>query len=181
MSKGLSQLFFFIGLACLAVSAALLFQHYSPYRLPFTSYTTTPAIACYLKDENPPKTLRIKALHIELPIIPSKIEKKEWETTSEGVSYLASSPLPGATGNSILYGHNWTNLLGNLEKAKSGQVIEIEFKNGEKKHFLIQRLATVWPDQKSVLYPSEDKRITLYTCTGFLDSKRFVVVATTQD
>jgi len=71
--------------------------------------------------------------------------------------------------------------LGNLEKAKSGQVIEIEFKNGEKKHFLIQRLATVWPDQKSVLYPSEDKRITLYTCTGFLDSKRFVVVATTQD
>ena len=62
---------------------------------------------------------------IDLPIYPASINGTSWETTTKGVSYLKNTPTPGEIGNSVMYGHNWTNLLGPLVRAKPGQKIEI--------------------------------------------------------
>jgi LPXTG-site transpeptidase (sortase) family protein len=124
-----------------------------------------------------PVQITISDLNIDLPIIPAKIENQIWETTHAGVSYLVSSPIPGKTGNSIVYGHNWTKLFGNLVNAKSGQDIEISYADGSQKRFIIKSTSIVDPTDSSVLTESNDQKITLYTCTGFLDSKRFVVAA----
>ena len=43
---------------------------------------------------------------------------------------------------------------------------------------MIEYTQVVTPDQTHILAPSDDRRVTLYTCTGFLDRKRFVVTAT---
>ncbi len=114
---------------------------------------------------------------MDLEIIPSKITNNTWEATSQGVSHLSSSPIPGEKGNSILYGHNWTNLLGNLTKIKPGAEINIILKNREKKIFIVEYVSIVGPNDTQILADTDDTRITLYTCTGFLDAKRFVVTA----
>jgi len=125
-----------------------------------------------------PVLLRIKDLGIELPIYEAEIkDNNKWPTTTEGISYLVSSPIPGEIGNSILYGHNWANLLGNLTKAKPGQIVEIIFSDWSRKIFTIANTQVVSPSQTEILKNSDDTKLTLYTCTGFLDSKRFVVTA----
>ena len=80
-------------------------------------------------------------------------------------------------GNSILYGHNWNSLLGDLENAKPGYTVEIIYKNSVKRYFRISYIAIVNPNQIHVLNQTNDARLTIYTCTGFLDQKRLVVTA----
>ena len=50
--------------------------------------------------------------------------------------------------------------------------------NGEERNFLVEYTSVVDPNQTYILSQTKDKGITLYTCTGFLDTKRFVVTAT---
>lgn len=125
-----------------------------------------------------PQELVINGLGIDLPIFPAKITQNNWQTTTQGVSYLQNSPLPGETGNSILYGHNWESLLGRLPLIKPGDTLVVIFSNGIRKKFQVMYTTIVNPDNTSILINSHDKRITIYTCTGFLDTKRFVAVAT---
>ena len=61
----------------------------------------------------------IKDLGIDLPVIPAKAKNNHWDTTDNGVSYLLSSPVPGDTGNSIFYAHNWASLFGNFASART--------------------------------------------------------------
>lgn len=124
-----------------------------------------------------PVEVTIADLHIDLPVYSARITNGTWETTPEGVSYLSSSPLPGNLGNSILYAHNWSALFGNLRYAKPGQRVTIKFSDGAIRNFMIYYTAIVPASQLHILDGSSDRRITFYTCTGFLDSQRFVAVA----
>lgn len=162
------------GIFLLLCTAYLMWLRYSPQRLAFKKVVTT---VTQKQDTNPPEYIEIPALHINLPIYPSTIHNNVWETTTEGVSYWTRSPAPGEKGNSILYGHNWTSLLGNLIYSQPGQEIIIEYKDRTKRRFIIDKTAIVPPSQIHILEPSSDTRITIYTCAGFLDSKRFVAVA----
>lgn len=150
-----------------------LWERNNPSRIAFTEYQPTN----YSNYNVIPVRIRIPSLNIDLPIIEATINKNKWATTNDGVSYLETSPLPGYKGNSILYGHNWNNLLGKLKYIKPGEKIEIAYSNGTIKKFSVNTMGVVTPDQTHVLLPSKDVRITLYTCTGFLDSKRLVVTA----
>lgn len=76
-----------------------------------------------------------------------------------------------------MYGHNWASILGNLDKTKIGQEIEVDFANNTTKYFTITGILVVNPSNTSVLLPSTDNRLTLYTCTGFFDTKRLVITA----
>jgi LPXTG-site transpeptidase (sortase) family protein len=79
--------------------------------------------------------------------------------------------------NSILFGHNWPNLLGSLNKVKKGDLITLEALN-TKSSFEVTGIFEVTPDQTHVLLSgsSTSEKLTLITCSGFLDSKRLVVV-----
>ena len=124
-----------------------------------------------------PQEIVIRDLNIYLPIYPAEIKNNSWESTTEGVSYLSSSPLPGNTGNSIIYGHNWESLLGRLTKIKPGQEIQILYADKTAKTFVVEYTQVTTSDQTHILSQTKDKRLTIYTCTGFLDFKRFVAVA----
>jgi sortase (surface protein transpeptidase) len=67
--------------------------------------------------------------------------------------------------------------LGRLPKIKNEDIIQIKLSNGEHRNFKVIYTYTVTSDQTHILGQTEDARITIYTCTGFLDFKRFVVVA----
>ena len=148
-----SRILTLAGILLIFFSLFLYWQKTTPRRVAFNLESNS-----YVRDahqgEVVPTKLIISDLGIELPVFGAKI-----------------------VGNSILYGHNWNSLLGPLTKAKPGQKIEVLLSDGNIVNFVVDSTQIVSPNQASVLAESRDKRLTIYTCTGFLDSKRFVVSA----
>lgn len=124
-----------------------------------------------------PKKLQIPDLNINLEIKPTQIKNETWEINSKGASYLINSGYPGTAGNIIIYGHNKKSLLGSLKMIKKGQVINIITADSKIYQYKVSNIMTVNPNQIEVLYKTEDETLTLYTCTGFLDSKRLIIQA----
>lgn len=151
-----------------------LFQRVNPWGLEkgFDSYQKEGSVIHTAK----PSSIKINSIEVDLPIIPSVVKNGEFETTKKGISYLQDSAVPGQKGNTILYGHNWPNLLGRLPKITPGDVVEIEFADGSTVKYSIEYTAKVTSDQVHILSQTEDARLTIYTCTGLFDTKRFVAV-----
>lgn len=170
----LSRLLFAIATFCFSLSIFFIWQRTTPQRLAFSEVTATTEAQ---RTTDLPMALEIDSRNIDVPIYPARVTAKEWETTAAGVSYLVSSPLPGNRGNSIIYGHNWRSILGNLKDITKDDKIIVTFRSGINKKFTVAYTITVTPDQTHVLDQTDDNRITLYTCTGFLDRQRLVVVA----
>lgn len=173
MIKALANLFLAIGFIFIIYTAYLFYQRNYSNKLSFKS---APEIIAS-SGKNLPKKLIIPSIEKELDIYSSEIRDNKWETVENGVSYLKSTPIPGEKGNSVIYGHNWNTILGSLNRVEPGDIIVIEYNNGEKKEYVIENTATVSPTQVSVIKNSDDSRITIFTCTGFLDGQRFVVVS----
>lgn len=177
MNLVLSRTMIGLGLVCLTLNLYFYWLRYNPSKLAFLFYKP---VQREIHATVLPVGLTIERLGIHTAIVPSEIQNNKWEVSNEAVSYLDTSALPGQKGNSILYGHNWPELLGKLPQVKPGDEIAIFFSDKSHKTFRVENTATVTPDQVHILSPSKDIRITLYTCTGFLDTKRFVVTALLQ-
>jgi sortase (surface protein transpeptidase) len=175
-----SNTFIIAGIILLGIGVYLVWERNSPKRV---SFDVAPPeqkgsmVELATLPQGRPVGIRIPSIDKQLAVIPSKIVNNRWESTKEGVSHLSTSPVPGELGNSVLYGHNYPNLLKDLPKVKVGDEIVIVFENGGEKKFEVYFTQEVGPNQSSILNPTNDYRITLYTCSGFLDSKRFVVTA----
>ncbi|MBU3979498.1 sortase [Patescibacteria group bacterium] len=172
--KNFAKLLIIFGLGCYVFGGFLIWERNNPNRLAFKNYQENYKNVAV---SNPPTRIIIRDLGIDIPILPAKVISNQWETTIQGASYLLSSPVPGEIGNSIIYSHDWVSLFGPLLNAETGERVEIEFADKTRKIFIIRQTSVVSNNELSVLAPTKDKRITLYTCTGFLDSQRFVVVA----
>lgn len=179
MKKLLSWFLILQSFSLLTVGLYQLYLHETPTLLSFNNYTYASP-----KTDNSesaaPVRIAIPDLGINLPIFKSAIINHVWQTTDLGASYLTSSPLPGSKGNSIVYAHNWVSLFGPLQRAKVGQEVTVTYPNGTKKTFVIAYTSIVSPDQSTILAPTRDERLTMYTCTGIFDSSRFVAVALLQ-
>lgn len=169
-----SKILIVSGFLIIFLGGYLFLGRYSPKKLEFKDFKISKTVSSKII----PVRVIIPTLQIDNGVYPAKIDNGRWEATTKGISYLSSSPVPGSKGNSILYGHNFSSLLGNLTKIKPGEEIEILMNTGEKKKFRVEFTSIVDPSQTHILSQTTDTRITLYTCTGFLDSKRFVVTAT---
>lgn len=173
MQNLISKLFLIVGFGFLVFSGFLFYQRNFSNPLTFKAKPqVTRNVGVLL-----PTLIEIPSIKINLPVIPALVHDKSWETTNSGVSYLKTTPLPGQNGNSVMYGHNWKSILADLPQVKPGQMIIITMNNGEKKEFKVEYTAIVEPSQTYIIDNTKDSRITIYTCVGFLDSKRFVVVA----
>jgi LPXTG-site transpeptidase (sortase) family protein len=175
--KILSWAAFFLSVFCFLFAGYLLAQRYG-LTLYFENYqppvsVSSPKTAL----SNIPVRLRLPSVSIDLLVVPAYKTDSRWPTTTKGVSYLASSPLPGDPGNSIFYGHNWTRILGNLKNSQAGDPLIIGYSDGSSKTFTVTRVETVGPNAVEILDSTDFPQITLYTCTGFLDTRRLVVFA----
>ncbi len=142
-----------------------------------TIYQTPTGIDSKSNTFTTPSKITIPTLSLQLPVEPTLIKNSTWPTSQTGVSFLENSGKLGSGGNLIFYGHNWKNLLGNLHKVKVGENIVLHGQNGQDFTYAISHIATVAATDVSILADTSDERITLYTCIGFLDQKRLVVVA----
>lgn len=177
----MSQLFFVVAFFCASVAVWSLWQSYNPNRLAFAQTTNDVVNVAPQSSlgaaQSLPVRLTIPRLMLSLPIEPARASGGSWEVTTKGVSYLISSPKPGEKGNSVLYGHNWQSLLGPIRSLHVNDTIQIVYPH-ETKSFTVVYTAEVTPDSTYLIENTSDTRLTLYTCSGFLDSKRFVVTAT---
>lgn len=167
---------FFLFLAILTFSSAttLLYFRYGSSPL---SFDRTPKITNNTQVANKPILLEIKRLGISTPVETQEINASIWPETDRGITFVKGTAIPGAVGNSVFYGHNWSSLLGRLPNARIGDEVIVTMDNGSTRSFVITKTKIVSPNDTEVLDNTSSPRITLYTCTGFLDTKRFVAFA----
>ncbi len=128
------------------------------------------------------KTVKIAIAKInkDLDITDGTFDGKRWVVSERGVSYYTNSSLPQQGGNTVLYGHNKAAILGGLTVMKPGDKIDLTLNNGEVVTYEVFETKTIKPTDVDILNQTTDQRLTIYTCSGFLDSARFVVLARPQ-
>ena len=170
MKNILSKCLIIVGLIFILFGSGLYIQTIIPTTIdPIGAKETTNSLY--------PLAITINSINVNLSIIPSAKTNNKFETTKNGVTYLTDSVLPAQTGNSVFYGHNWSNLLGNLKNVKRGDTIELKYSNGEVKTFTVDLITEMPAEYAKVSLDSNQKVMTIYTCSGFLDSKRIIVTA----
>lgn len=114
----------------------------------------------------------------KIPVQKGYFRNGGWQLSDETALYLISSGKPGKPGNIVIYGHNTENIFADLKKAKIGDQIQLETTSDKKLKFRVDTVKNVFPNQIEILKQGREQRITLYTCTGLLDSMRLVVSGT---
>jgi len=163
----------------LAFSCFSFFFGYNRGVLASPTFNYTPSAYTLAKQHpaSPPAKLVIKDLNLALPIEESHIVLGKWQVSQNGLSHLDSSGLPGEHDNMVIYGHDKSKVFGHLKNIKVGALVTVTSQNGEVHTYKVIKTQVVTPDQISVVLPTKTELLTLYTCTGFGDTKRWVVQA----
>ncbi len=128
------------------------------------------------KEEELPKRIFISSLGIDMAVAPSRVVDGFWEVSETLANFGLGSAPPGKSGNTVIFAHLRQGMFGNLYKIQKNAAIEIKTKD---KTFVykVSDIKEVSPSETSVIAPTIDKTLTLYTCSGFADSKRLVIQA----
>lgn len=124
-----------------------------------------------------PMRIIVPSVGIDQKVIESKIIDGEWELSDRVANHLTTSSDPGGNGNIIIYGHNHHSILGNLRYIKEGAQVTIIDIDSLLHTYTVVDTYEVDPDQVELIQPTKEEVLTLYTCSDFLGSKRFIVVA----
>lgn len=127
----------------------------------------------------PATKIKIPRIKLDQPILEATIQNNIWQVSNDGISHLQTSANPKQEGGIILYGHNTNDRFGPIRWLENGDIIEITTTDNNIHKYSVSQILTVSPSQVDVL-ASDTEVLILYTCTGFLDSQRFVVKATPQ-
>jgi LPXTG-site transpeptidase (sortase) family protein len=128
-----------------------------------------------------PVFISIPTVNIKLQVSESEINNGIWEISETGVSHLDKSGNPGGGNNIVIYGHNKNSLFGPIRWLKAGDLIELTDSKNNIFSYKVVNTFTASPDEIGYILPKNSEILTLYTCTGILDSRRFIVVATLQE
>lgn len=123
-----------------------------------------------------PAKIYIPKMAQVLPVSNGYLNGGRWVTSQIGVSYYTASALP-SRGNTVIYGHNTKGILGGLWKVQDGDYIYVIQENGNFVKYRVYERKEIEPTDVEILDSTNDSRLTLYTCSGFLDEARFVVLA----
>ncbi len=151
---------------------------YQLYRKTILSFKVAPVTTVSLAQRRGlPTRVEIPTQHIDLPITEAAIKDGVWETSQTSATHLNTSARPLEAGNVVIYGHNLLRLFGKIRGLKKGDSIIITTNEGKRVEYKVDDTLTVKPDNVEPVLPTTHEELTLYTCTGFLDSERFVVQA----
>lgn len=129
-----------------------------------------------LKTPLPPKRILIPKVGINLEIVEAKIKDGFWETSETKASHGEGSATPGEIGNMVIFAHARDNLFGPLRGIMENDLIYVLSKD-KWFEYEVKDIKSVNPDEIGVIAPTKDETLTLYTCTGFFDSQRLIVVS----
>jgi LPXTG-site transpeptidase (sortase) family protein len=123
------------------------------------------------EDANKLVKLAFSNLDVTVPLVKGEVDDEVWSTSEEAASYITFDQ------GTIIYGHNFPRILGSLQRVRVGDVVEVIDAAGEVKKYEVTSTKQVYPEYIDSILPSEDEPLVIYTCVGFLDTKRLVVRA----
>lgn len=124
-----------------------------------------------------PAQVVIESLGVDLPLLSVEIQDGIWPTSLDSANHLATSAKPGQPSNIVVYGHNRPHLFKPLHELALGDEIELRTQTGRVFTYQVESIHIVSPSEIELVLPTEDEVLTIYTCTGWFDSKRLVVRA----
>ena len=77
-----------------------------------------------------------------------------------------TAPVNSQTGNTFIYGHDVSEIFGNLLKAQTGAKAIVTTDNGYQFTYTLQSSVAVDPTDTSLLQPTDKPTLTLQTCSG---------------
>ena len=138
----------------------------------------TPHVTAVPKQQLPPPVwISIPKVNIELPIQETALKGSTWEIADHAISHLAVSGQPGGNGPIILYGHNTNDRFGPIRWLHVGDTVTLNTTGNASYSYKITQIVEVDPNQVSFLVNQKGQTLILYTCSGFADLKRFIVIA----
>jgi sortase A len=118
---------------------------------------------------------------VQIPIIGLNLVVGEGDGANQlraGPGHRPNSPLPGAIGNSVIFGHRhgWGGPFSQLGKLAIGDEVFFKTRLGEPTLFVVRSVKTTSASDRRPFATSGDHRLTLVTATGGLESTRRLVV-----
>lgn len=123
-----------------------------------------------------PEKVEIPDISVDLPVKMAKIVEGYWEVFEDSAGWGEGSGVPGHPGNQVIFAHAKEGLFRPLQYIQEGMVITIHT-NNENYQYQVVEVKSVYPNEIEVIEPTSDETLTLYTCSGFNDEKRLIVVA----
>lgn len=124
-----------------------------------------------------PSRIIIPKLGIDLPVVPARVIGGVWEIHQNAANFGVGSALPGEVGNSVIFAHAKANLFSPIRKIRKDDLVSIQTREGHWFTYKVVEKKEVGPSQTEVIGQTTDKTLTLFTCSGFADSKRLIVVS----
>ncbi len=126
-----------------------------------------------------PNRLRIPVMFLDSEVHEVTVNMGEWQVSPMDVGHHEGTGNPGEVGNVVLAGHRDINsaLFRELDRLQPGDEVFVSNQLGEYR-YLVEESLVVSPDYVQVMDPTDDKRVTLITCTPIgLATQRLVVIA----
>ncbi len=126
-----------------------------------------------------PNRLRIPSMSLDSAVHEVTVNMGQWQVSPMDIGHHEGTGVPGQTGNVVLAGHRDINsaLFRDLDRLGPGDEIYVSNSLGEYRYTVTDSYI-VSPDHAEVMDPTDDKRVTLITCTPVgIDTQRLVVVA----
>jgi LPXTG-site transpeptidase (sortase) family protein len=124
----------------------------------------------------PPDRLIIPILSVDIPVKTAKIVNGYWEVFDNSAGWGEGSAYPEETGNQVIFAHARDGLFLPLKNIKQGERIYV-FAKTKWYGYVVKEIKEVLPSQVEVIGSTPTRILTLYTCSGFADSKRLIVTA----
>lgn len=151
-------------------SASVSATNFGPIHINDTLLThTTPA--------QPPQRIIIPSVSIDLVVKEARLVNGYWETSETTASHGLGSAYPGQNGNVVIFAHARDGLFAPIRTLKNDARVYV-LTNDRWHEYRVKSIRTVAPNETQVIGQTDTETLTLFTCTGFLDSKRLVVTAT---
>jgi LPXTG-site transpeptidase (sortase) family protein len=123
-----------------------------------------------------PDRIILPDVNINAVVKEAKIENGYWQVFEDTASYGQGSASLGEKGNMVIFAHARSELFYNLRDIKKDDLVFV-YHRKNKYTYKVKEVKSVFPNDTSVIAPTKDQRLTLYTCIGFYDEKRLVVIA----
>jgi len=126
--------------------------------------------------KNPPERIIIPGVGIDLPVKEAKVVNGYWEVFPTGAGWGIGSGYPGEKGNQVIFSHARKGMFLPLRQVRKEDNVYVLTRD---KWYIykITDIKGVLPSQIEVVAPTPDETLTLFTCTGYGDSKRLIVIA----
>lgn len=114
---------------------------------------------------------------VNIPLDEAQLVGQKWTVSPVNGTYLLNSARLGQVGNMIIYGHNLKSIFGNLKMVETGDRVTLTDELGKDWTYRVVKTVVINPADSSWLQDTDIPMLTIYTCAGFMDSKRLIVRA----